>query len=84
MMQVDAGGSGSSEDSAAEVTIHGLWSGLPVCGFTGDGPLSWPDGDRWLNSSLEKNWDTINCPECQRRHSMEKAEALNNGEGEET
>jgi mannose-6-phosphate isomerase-like protein (cupin superfamily) len=48
-------------------TVHSLFHGQPLCGFTNNPPGSWPDGQRWEDIEDREN---ITCPGCKERAEM--------------
>jgi hypothetical protein len=48
----------------AQMTVHALRGGLPLCRFSDDVPRDWPDGHRWTDVA---DVEHITCAECKRR-----------------
>ncbi len=42
-------------------TVHALREGLPLCGFSRDVPVNWPEGNFWTSA---ENVKCITCPTC--------------------
>lgn len=50
--------------------IHGLLGGMPLCGFSTDLPVNWPEGHTWVPTTDEK---AIGCPSCRQVLETEPA-----------
>ena len=46
-----------------EKVIHILNEGFPLCGFSSDFPVNWPEGHLWVSITEP---DDANCEECKR------------------
>ena len=51
-----------------KVTLHGLWEGLPLCGFSRELPVFWPVGHNWVD--VRDGLDRVNCPACRERAKL--------------
>ncbi len=48
-------------EESRRIIVHGLMSGLPLCGFTRELPVDWPSGHEWVD---HQHVDYITCPKC--------------------
>ena len=44
-------------------TVHALWQGRALCGFSDRVPMYWPDEDVWTDARDTKN---ITCSSCRK------------------
>ena len=54
-----------------DCVMHGIRQGLPLCGFTSNIPIEWPDGHRWTGFP---DIDNMTCEKCieEAKHIRDK------------
>lgn len=48
------------------MTIHILFHGLPICGFSREVPANWPEGHKWISIDDRELHQHLNCEGCKQ------------------